>query len=55
MLKPFILMVISDYLKHQYKWDPLIIGFEGDVVRPGGNTNKMHNPVTQMIFDWFMK
>ena len=40
MLKPFILMVISDYLKHQYKWDPLIIGFEGDIVCPGGNTNK---------------
>ena len=23
-----------DDLEHENKWDPLIIGFEGDVVRP---------------------
>ena len=45
-------MVIGDdNLEHQYKWDPLIIGFEGDIVCPGGNTNKKQSPITQMIHD----
>ena len=28
-------------LEHQYKRNPLIIGFEGDVVRSGENINQM--------------
>ena len=27
-------MIISDHLQHEHKWHPLIIGFEGDIVRP---------------------
>ena len=27
-------MIISGHLQHEHKWHPLIIGFEGDIVRP---------------------
>ena len=36
-------ILISEDLEHQNKWDPLIIRFEGDVIRPGGNINHIQN------------
>ena len=35
----------NDDLEHENKWDPLIIGFEGDVVCPSEKSiNQMQSP-----------
>ena len=35
-------------LEHQYKRNPLIIGFKGDIVRSGENINQMQLLLIQM-------
>ena len=41
MIGDFEYIDFADDLEHEDKWDPLIIGFEGDVIRPGENINQI--------------